>query len=79
MARKPKFIQKAVPDDRKGVFKEKAEAAGMSTASFARQEQHAAGRLGREARLATTLMGLSHKPGGMKALHSKRAEQRKGK
>lgn len=73
---KPKFIKKAVPDSRKGVFREKAEAAGMSTAAYARQEEHAPGKLGAEARLATTLMGL--RPKGMAALHERNAQKRKG-
>lgn len=74
MAR-PKFISKAVPDSRKGVFKDKAEAAGMSTAAYARQEEHAPGKLGAEARLAETLMDL--RPKGMGALHERNAAKRK--
>lgn len=41
-----------------GQFRKKAEAAGMSTAAFARKEEGAPGKLGKQARLAETLMGL---------------------
>ena len=44
-----------------GQFKKKAEAAGMSTVEFARKHEHAAGKLGEQARLALTLMGLRRK------------------
>lgn len=44
-----------------GQFAAKAKAAGMSTAAYAKKEEHAKGKLGEEARLAETLMGLSHK------------------
>lgn len=53
-----KWVQKAVPDSRKGVFKAKAKAAGKTTAEFAREKQGAPGKLGKEARLAQTLMGM---------------------
>jgi hypothetical protein len=53
-----KWIKKAVPASRKGVFKKKAEAAGMSTAAYAEKEKGAPGELGHEARLAQTLMGM---------------------
>jgi hypothetical protein len=59
--RKKKWVQKAVPEDRKGVFKEKAERAGMSTRAYAEKEKNAPGALGKEARLAETLMGMSKK------------------
>lgn len=61
MARKPRFIQKAIDPEHKGDFRRKAESAGMTTAAYARQEEHASGRLGKQARLAETLMDLSHK------------------
>jgi len=48
------FMKDAVKPSRKGVFKAKAERAGMSTAAYAAKEAHAPGRLGREARLAQT-------------------------
>ena len=43
-----------------GQFKAKAEKAGMSTEAFARKHEGASGVLGKQARLALTLMGLSH-------------------
>ena len=56
-----KWIKKAVPESRRGVFKKKAEAAGMSTAAYAKKEAGASGALGKEARLAETLMGMHKK------------------
>lgn len=53
-----KFIQKAIK--RPGAFKAKAQRAGMSTAAYAQKEKNAPGRLGRQARLATTLMRMNH-------------------
>ena len=57
--KKKKWIQKAVPAARKGVFKEKAERAGMSTREYAAKEEGASGALGKEARLAKNLMGMN--------------------
>ena len=54
MAGKKKWTKAAVPESRKGVFKAKAERAGMSTMAFADKEEHALGKLGKEARLAKT-------------------------
>ncbi len=48
------WMKDAVKPSRKGVFKAKAEKAGMSTASYAAKEAHAPGKLGKEARLAQT-------------------------
>lgn len=42
----------------KGLFGKKAAAAGKSTAEYAREKAGAPGALGKEARLAETLMGL---------------------
>lgn len=60
MADKPrkKWIQKAVPESHKGIFRAKAQDAGMSTRAFAQKHEHDSGKLGNEARLAETLMGL---------------------
>lgn len=58
-ARDAHFIEKAVPKSRKGVFKAKAQAAGKTTAEYAREKASAKGALGKEARLAETLMGLN--------------------
>lgn len=59
--KKKNWVKKAVPESRKGAFKVKAERAGMSTRAYADKEKNAPGALGKEARLATTLMGLNHK------------------
>ncbi len=48
------WIQAAVSKN-PGAFTRKANKAGKSVASFAQQEKHAPGKLGKEARLATTL------------------------
>lgn len=59
MVAKKKWI-KAATDDSHGQFSAKAKAAGKTTAEFARQHYDAPGRLGKQARLASTLMGISH-------------------
>lgn len=59
--KKKNWVKAAVPKERRGIFKKKAEEAGESTREFAREKAGAPGKLGREARLATTLMGMSHK------------------
>lgn len=56
MARK-NFIARATANSH-GQFRAKAKGAHMSTAAYARKEAHAPGRLGRQARLASTLMRL---------------------
>jgi hypothetical protein len=43
-----------------GQFRAKAQKAGMTTAAYAKKEEHAPGKLGDEARLAETLMGMHH-------------------
>jgi hypothetical protein len=48
------WMKDAVKPSRKGVFKAKAERAGMSTSAFAAKEKNAPGKLGKEARLAQT-------------------------
>ena len=47
-----------------GQFAKKAKKAGMSTAAYASKKAGAGGKLGREARLAKTLMGLGKKRRG---------------
>lgn len=54
------FIAKATSNSH-GQFKAKAEAAGMSTSAYASKESGAPGKLGKQARLAETLIGLGHK------------------
>ena len=57
---KKSWIKSAVPKARKGAFKAKAEAAGKTTKEFAAEKKDAPGKLGAEARLAETLMGMNH-------------------
>lgn len=62
--KKTKWIKKALNPEHKGLFKEKAEKAGESTKEYAAEKASAPGKLGKEARLAKTLMGMhkvSHK------------------
>lgn len=54
---KKNWIAKAVGNN-KGVFSAKAKAAGMSTKAFANKKAGASGKIGKEARLAKTLMGM---------------------
>jgi hypothetical protein len=56
---KRKWVSKAIPESHKGAFKAKAEAAGKTTREFAREKADAPGKLGKEARLASTLMGMN--------------------
>lgn len=61
--RKPKkWIQGAINPEHKGEFKAKAEKAGKPTAEYAEEKASAPGKLGKQARLATALMGLHHRP-----------------
>lgn len=57
MADSRKWIDGAIK--RPGAFKAKAEAAGKTTREFAAEKADAPGRLGRQARLAETLMGMN--------------------
>jgi hypothetical protein len=69
---KKSWIRKAIPKTRKGIFKAKAERAGKTTAEFAREKESAPGSLGKEARLAENLMGMSHKKKNSEKLYGKR-------
>lgn len=55
--KKSKWIAKATANSH-GQFRRKAEAAGESTTAFAREHENSPGLLGKQARLAETLMGL---------------------
>lgn len=60
MADKKKKWVKAVTEDMdKGAFRKKAEAAGKSTAAYAREHEDDSGKLGKQARLAETLMAMN--------------------
>lgn len=58
------WIKGAVKPGDKGKFKAKAEKAGESTAAFADEHAGDSGKLGREARLAKTLMSMHKKAKG---------------
>ena len=62
--KKKKWIQKATSGAH-GQFSSKAKAAGESTREFAKKETGAPGKLGKEARLAETLMGMKKKRPGL--------------
>jgi hypothetical protein len=64
----------AIKPANKGKFKAKAEAAGKSTAEFASEHKGDKGVLGKEARLAGTLMGMHHKKKEHKAPSNPRAK-----
>ena len=56
-----KWIKGAVSNAH-GQFKVKAERAGESTKEFAKEHAGSPGKLGKQARLAETLMKVSHEP-----------------
>ena len=56
---KKKWIKSAVGQP--GAFSSKAKAAGESTREYAAEKANAPGKLGKEARLASTLIGMHHK------------------
>ena len=59
MAGKKKWIKGATANAH-GQFAAKAKKAGKSTAEFAAEKSDAPGKLGKQARLAKTLMGMHH-------------------
>lgn len=59
--KKKKWVQRAIPESHKGLFKAKAERAGKTTKEFASEHAGDSGTLGKEARLAQTLMGMHKK------------------
>lgn len=72
MEKKRKWMKSAVPEDRKGVFKEKAEKAGMSTSAFASKHAGDKGTLGKEARLAQTFAKMRPNMGKLRQkMHGK--------
>jgi hypothetical protein len=58
MAKPKNWIKAATPKKTRGTFSKKAKAAGMSTKAFAAKKANAPGKLGKEARLAKTLMSF---------------------
>ena len=65
MAKSKKWMSKAFAGSH-GQFKAKAEKAGMSTGAFAKKEEHAPGKLGKQARLAEVGMKASKSNGERK-------------
>jgi hypothetical protein len=65
MAKSKKWMSKAFSNSH-GQFKAKAARAGMSTAAYAKKEEHAPGLLGQQARLAERGMEARHKGAGRK-------------
>ncbi len=61
MAKKKRWIQGALEGVKGHPFAAKAKAAGETTRQFAAEKADAPGKVGAEARLAQTLMGM-HKP-----------------
>lgn len=84
--KKKKWIKGAL-EGAHGQFKAKAEAAGKSTKEFAQEHVGSKGKLGKQARLAATLMGMHHekkegkkKPssmGMMKKMYGKKSVEEK--
>lgn len=60
MAKSKNWIKGATKNSH-GQFAAKAKAAGKSTTEFAREKVGAPGQLGKQARLAETLMGMKKK------------------
>ena len=54
--KKTKWIKRAIKHP--GEFSSKAERAGKSTREYAKEHEHDSGKLGRQARLAQTLMKM---------------------
>lgn len=63
MATKPKKWIQGATKNAHGQFAAKAKAAGMSTRAYAQSKKNASGVLGKQARLALTLMGMNKKKG----------------
>ena len=61
MAGSKKWIKGAIKHP--GAFSAKAKKAGKTTAEFASEKSDAPGKLGKQARLASTLMGMHSKAG----------------
>ncbi len=59
--KKPKRWVAKATENSHGQFRKKAEAAGETTKEFAAEHKGDSGKLGKQARLASTLMGMGHK------------------
>jgi hypothetical protein len=58
------WMKSAVKPSHKGLFRRKAQAAGMNTSAYAKKEAGAPGALGKEARLAETFAKFRPKAKG---------------
>lgn len=67
--KKKKWVKNVVEHMHKGAFSAKAEAAGESTGAYASEHEHDSGKLGKQARLAKTLMGMHHNHSKSMASH----------
>ena len=74
MAEKKKHWMKKAFSNAHGQFRAKAEAAGKSTAAYAREHEHDSGKLGKQARLAEVGMKMAkhkhHSASSRKIMHS---------
>ncbi len=59
--KKKKWVKNVTEHMHKGAFGAKAKEAGESTSAYASEHEHDSGKLGKEARLAKTLMSMHHK------------------
>lgn len=59
--KKKNWIKSAIKPSHRGIFKKKAQRAGMSTRQYAEKEKGAGGKLGSQARLALSLMSMHRK------------------
>lgn len=75
MARK--WIGKAT-ENAHGQFRKKAEAAGETTREFAKEKEHAPGKLGAEARLAENLMAANKGGKAQKRYSHPRSQEKRG-
>lgn len=73
-----KWMAGAVRPSRRGVFRRKAAAAGLSTSAYARKEKGAPGTLGAEARLASTFARFRPKGKKKNGLRDHLASMRAG-
>lgn len=75
MAEKRKWIKRATSGAH-GQFAAKAKAAGETTREFADEKANAPGKLGKQARLAQTLMGMHHGSGRAERMYSPKKVKR---
>lgn len=57
--KKKKWVKNVTEHMDKGVFRKKAERAGKTTEAYAEEHEHSKGKIGKQARLAESLMAMS--------------------